>query len=167
MRLSVKVLLAVILALTMVVGCELAHGQTATVTSHNTISIPYDGNAVPVHLNWGAIPPITGWTLIDYCVASSDTPGHEHDPVHKGCGTHVIGTTFDMFPAVGPRFYVVWAELKSTDGTKIALSTDSNEASCDLEVKSQTATAITLWCKDQVIGPPVIAPATNVTATAE
>ncbi len=174
MKISVRALLVVIFALLMVVGCELAHGQTATVGNQNSVTIPNTNTTgVPVHLRWGAISPTAGWTLIDYCVGWSLTPGQEHAAttqngiVYKGCTGHVTGLSFDVFPFLGPQYYVVWAELLSTDGTKVALSADSNEASCDLEVLSSTATTTTFWCKDQVVGPPVIAPATNVTAVAK
>lgn len=136
------------------------HAQTATVmSSHNTTVIPYDGQAVPVHLAWGPPAPVAGWTLFDYCVSGSGVSGQEHGIQYRGCGTHASTTTLDVYPPIGPHFWVVWAEFKSTDGTKIALSSDSNEASCDLEVLSQTATLITYYCKGQtaVIMPPSIA----------
>jgi len=100
-----------------------AFAQTAAVTSHNTTTIPYNGIAVPVHLAWGAVVPPTGWIVADYCIGGSSVSGQEHltttigSIVYKGCGTHATGTSFDLFPGLGPHFWVVWAELLSTDGT--------------------------------------------------
>lgn len=172
MRLTVRTLLFIILLeLIFVLAKVHAFGQTASVQpTHNTISIPYDGQGVPVHLSWNPIVPPAGWSLIDYCVARSDAAGQEHTPttqggiVYKGCGGHATTTSFDMYPFTGPGFYVVWAELLSADGTKVALSNDSNEASCDFEVLSQTATAITFYCKGQTI-PAVPGKPTGLTAT--
>lgn len=144
MKLTVKTLLFVILLELICLVCFAgkSFGQTTTV--------PYDGQAVPVHLSWSAPTPTAGWTLIDYCVGGSNTTGQEHaaTPGYKGCGTRVIGTSLDIFPAIGPGFYVVWAEFQNTAG-QTALSTDSNEASCDLEVSSATATSTTFYCKGQ------------------
>ena len=140
-----------------------ALAQTATVVSpRNTITVPYNGQPAFVHLAWGPPPPIAGWTLLDYCVGGSTVSGQEHG-TYKGCGSHVTGTSLDVAPFTGPHFWVVWAELKSTDGTKIALSADSNEASCDFEVLSTTSTAITFYCKGQTTTVP-LAP-TALTAT--
>lgn len=171
MRMSIKLLLAFILfELIFIVGMNHAFGQTATVTTTNTEKIPYDGNGIPVHLAWGPSTAPAGYTVHDYCVGSSDTAGQEHaamsigTTVYKGCGTHAMGTTFDVFPPIGPRFYVIWAELISTDGTKVSLSADSNEASCDLEVLSSTPTSTTFFCKGQT-PPTVPGKPTGLTAT--
>jgi hypothetical protein len=139
--------------LTFVLLVASAFAQTATVGSHNTITVPYNGQAVPVHLAWGAPTPPSGWTVYDYCIGGSNTSGQEHG-VYKGCGSHVTGTSIDIYPPVGQWFWVVWAELRSTDGTKIALTADSNEASCDFEVLSTTSTAITFYCKGGQPTPP-------------
>lgn len=149
------------LLLSIVLFAGFMHGQTATVAPTNSVTIlNTNTTGVPVHLRWGAITPTAGWTLIDYCIGESDTAGQEHAAttqggiVYKGCPGHATGLTFDTYPFTGPHFWVVWAELESTDGTKVALSTDSNEASCDFEVLSSDATSTTFYCKDQV--PPAV-----------
>ena len=143
-----------------------SNGQTATLTAHNTTTIPYNGQAVPVHLSWNAIAPPTGWVVVDYCLGGSGISGQEHAGqtiggiLYKGCGLHAATTSADVFPFTGPGFWVVWAELKSTDGTKIALSADSNEASCDFEVLSTTSSLTTYFCKGGASTKPN-APVTN------
>ncbi len=135
-------------------------GQTATLTAQNTTTIPYNGKPIPVHLAWNAVVPPTGWIVVDYCVGDSVIAGQEHagrtigSNVYKGCEAHAPGTTLDVFPFTGPHFWVVWAELRSTNGTQIALSADSNETSCDLEVLSTTATLTTYYCKGGVTTKP-------------
>lgn len=141
MKLTVKTLLFIILLELICLVCFAGRSFSQTTTI-----IPYDGHAVPVHLKWAAITPPTGWAVYDYCVAGSDTSGQEH--ATPGCSTHAAGTALDVFPELGPGFYVVWAELKNATG-QIAMSADSNEASCDLEVLSSTPTLTTYYCKGQ------------------
>lgn len=145
-----KTLALLLLAATMAIG------QTATVGPNNSATyLKTDPTGRPVHLRWGAIPLTPGWTLIDYCVGWSPLPGQEHTSttqggiVYKGCGIHASGLAIDVFPFLGPQFYVVWAELLSIDGTQVALSADSNETNCDFEVLSSTATTETFYCQGQ------------------
>lgn len=130
----------------------LSFSQTATVApNNNTTTRPYNGVAVPVHLQWGPPVPSAGWTFIDYCVGEASASGQEHPITSKGCGTHVAGTSLDVYPPVGPHYWVIWAEFVGTDG-RVGLSLDSNEASCDLEVLSETTTLTTYYCKGAVVG---------------
>jgi len=162
---------------TLVVTLLLAMGQmlaqTTTVGPGNSATyLKTDATGRPVHLRWGAAPVPAGWNFVSYCVGSSDTPGQEHAGttqggiVYKGCSYPFITTTsFDVFPFLGPRYYVIWAEFLSTDGTKVALSADSNEASCDFEVLSETTTTETFYCKGQVDN--TIQPPTGLTGVVQ
>jgi hypothetical protein len=133
-RLSVKALLIfILLELIFVLGKAHAFGQTG------------QAGQVPLHLRWNAVTPPAGWTVISYCAGRSSTAGQEHATT-KGCDMHTTGTSLAVFPSTGLSFWVVWAEVQKTDGT-IALSPDSNEASCDFEVLSTTGTSTTYYCK--------------------